>query len=154
MSLMHQHSTSAAMARLNQPAETCQQNHCEELQEQIWLHQLSFPTVGRGWEDPRGRGRMVPPSSPSPSLLPRTAGTISLSLRSLFPLNRAGGARRKEKGRWWVLVPRRGGWDGCKASRSRRSHAEPRCSHVHQRVSALTGLGGEYWISLWSGLNL
>lgn len=101
VSLTRHRSASDAVASPKQPAETGQHNHREELQGQSWLHWFSLPPTGKGWEDPRGGGRMVPPSSPSPPFLPSTVGTIPLSLRSLFPWNGMGGrARRSAKGRW------------------------------------------------------
>lgn len=67
-----------------------------------------------------------------------------------------GGGAGKGKGRGEVAGAGAPAWQlgGLWGPGNGRSHAEPGCSHVHQHVSALVEWGGEYWISLWSGLNL
>lgn len=151
VSLAQHRRPSDAMARLNQPAKTYQQNHYEELQKQSWLHWFRLPPAGRGWEDPRGRGPLIfsfPLSPPQHHWHYFSPSVLTLSIKQ------GGRARRREKRRWRVLMPEHGSEVGCRVSGNCRSHAEPRCLHVHQHVPVLTEWGGEYWISLWSGLNL
>lgn len=142
------------MARLNQPAETCQQNHCDELQGQSWLRQFSLRPIGRGWEDPGGGGGMVPPSSPSPLLLPSTAGTISLFLRSLFPWNGDGGQGEGRRGGVGCSSAAAGWAAGSRgAAGAMQSHTA--CTSISMSLRSRSGEGnigyrfGQGWIYNW-----
>lgn len=92
---------------------------------------------------------LPPPSSPAPLAL-----FLSLCVHSFHGTGWGGEQEEVRRGGGRMPVPQRGGRVGCGVPGSCGSHAEPRCSHVHQRGAALAGRGGEYWISLWSGLNL
>lgn len=88
-------------------------------------------------------------------LLPASLALFpSLCAHCFHETDSGGGGKEKERGEVGMLVPQPGSWVGSGVLGNCRSHAEPGCLHVHQHVSALVEWGGEYWISLWSGLNL
>lgn len=112
---------------------------------------VSHPLEGAGWILEVEGGQSIHPFL---LLLPASLALILSLCAHSFHETGSGGGRRREEGRWRVLVPQPGSWVGCGVLGNCRNHAEPGCSHVHQHVFALVERGGEYWISLWSRLNL
>lgn len=130
----------------SQPAETCQHNH-------KLVPLIQSPThwkgLGGSW-----RWREDGPSILSFYSSQHHWHYFSPCAHSFHETDGGGGVEEKGRGEVAGAGAQRGSWVGCGVLGNCRSHAESGCLHVHQHVSALLDWGGEYWISLWSGLNL
>lgn len=111
----------------------------------------SLEGSGRIWEVERGcslHPLFYPSSCPAELALLLSLSALTLSMKR--------GGKDKEKREGEVVSAGVPAWQlgGLLVSGSCGSHSEPCCLHVHQHVSAVMEQRGEYWISLWSGLNL